>query len=256
MMNKKEFMEYFKNEESNSIAHIYEKYKLTDYDIEGITDFFYPPPIWTQIKELEKKLGVKVETFGYFNNSERRVLSFRKEEDKGEAEVPFKLLEIKNLSKFRELSHRDYLGGVMSLGIKREKIGDLVVKDGSCYFPTFGDIAEVIIRELNQIGKNPVEIDYCDKAEVSPEFQLINCIVASNRLDSVVAAITKKTREESVKMIERGEVTVNYLITKSKSFKIDDSTMISIKGFGKYEFLEKIGETKKEKMRVQVKQYQ
>ena len=254
-MNKKEFIEYFSLEDKNNISHIFEKYELTNYGIKGVTEEFYSPLIWSKLIEIEKKLGVKVYADGYFLESERRVVVFIGEECFDENEEKIKLLEIKNMSKFKELGHKDYLGGLMSLGIKREKFGDMIVKGEYCYIPTFPSIGEFVINELKIIGKNPVEIKFSDKNDINPNFEDLNLIIPSNRLDAVIASITKLSREESIKIIEKGEVTLNYLIVKEKNAKVKDDSIIAIKYFGKYKFLGSIGETKKNKVRISVKKY-
>lgn len=254
-MNKKEFIEYFNTEDRNSISHIFEKYELTNYGLIGITEEFYPPIIWVKLLEMENKLRVKVNTSGYFSESERRVITFVGEDNFGDEKVELKLLEIKNLSKFKTLSHKDYLGSLMSLGIKREKFGDLIVKGEFCYVPTFQNIGDFVINELKMIGRNPVEITYREATSVNAEFEELNLIISSNRLDNFIAAITKLSREESIRAIERGEVLVDYFVTKEKSSKIKDNSIITIKYFGKYKFIGKTGETKKDKVRINVKKY-
>jgi len=254
-MNKKEFVEYFSLEEKNTISHIFEKYELTNYGIRGITEEFYSPLIWAKLVEIEGKLGVKVSTNGYFSESERRAIIFTGDECFGDDKDNVKLLKIKNISKFKELGHKDYLGGLMSLGIKREKFGDLIVKGEYCYVPTFHNIGEFVINELKVIGRNPVEISFSDEKDINVNFENLNLIIPSNRLDALVAAITKLSREESIKIIEKGEVTLNYIIVKEKSTKVKDNSTVSIKYFGKYKFMEKLGETKKDKLRIGVKKY-
>ena len=89
----------------------------------------------------------------------------------------------------------------MSLGLKREKFGDLVVKGEICYTPTFQNIGDFVINELKVIGRNPVGINFSEETQVNPNFEDLNLIIASNRLDAIVAAITKLSREESIKKI-------------------------------------------------------
>lgn len=254
-MNKKDFIEYFNTEDKNSISHIFEKYELTNYGLLGITEEFYPPLIWAKLLEMENKLRVKVETFGYFSESERRVITFTGEDNYSNDKVELKILKIRNLSKFKTLSHKDYLGSLMSLGIKREKFGDLIVKEEICYVPTFQNIGDFVINELKMIGRNPVEISYGEEISINVEFEELNLIISSNRLDNFVAAITKLSREESIKNIERGEVLIDYFVVKDKSSKIKENSIITIKYFGKYKFLGKRGETKKDKVRISVKRY-
>lgn len=251
-MNKKEFLEHFDVEDKNEIAKIYEKYQVTDYGISSYTDEFYSPNIWNKILNLQKKLQIQVETCGYFEESERRIIFF-----KGEylGEIPIKLYKIKNLSKFKELKHKDYLGSLMGLGIKREKIGDLIVKDEFCYFPTFEEIGKIIINELKTVGHNPVEITLSEEVRLEANLESFNITISSGRLDALVAAITKISREECIKLIERGEINVNYEVLKDKSFKLKEKDIISIKKYGKYRYEKVLGNTKKDKEKIEIKKF-
>lgn len=251
-MTKKEFVEYFDTEDKNEIAKIYEKYQMTDYGISSFTEEFYPPNIWNKILNMQKKLQVEVETFGYFNESERRVVIFKGDYS---VEIPVKLYKIKNLSKFRLLNHKDYLGALMSLGIKREKIGDLIVKEEFCYFPTFEEIGKIIINGLQTVANNPVEISLSEDVELNANLETLILVINSNRLDAIVAAITKVSREECTKLIERGEIIVNYETIKDKSFKIKENDILSIKKYGKFKYIGTVGNTKKDKLRIEIKKF-
>lgn len=253
MITKKEFLDYFeKDDEKITATNIFEKIKLIDYGVNTSTDYFYSPNIWGKILRLKNKLNCKVKTYGYFKESERRIISFT---EPSEELNPIYLIEIKNLSKFKELNHKDYLGALMGLGLKREKIGDLIVKDNSCYFPTFQEIGDIIINELKTVGKNPVEVEFSSESNIEYKFEEQEILIVSNRLDTLVSGITKMSREDSVKIIEKGEVLVDYLEMKEKSFEVKDESRISIKGFGKFTFVGIIGKTKKDKMKVLVKKF-
>lgn len=251
-MNKKDFIEFFGVEDKNEVAKLYEKYTLTEFGISSWTDEFYSPNIWNELLKMKKSLGVEIETYGISAQSEKRAILFKGDY---EVEFPLKLLSIKNLSKFKSLAHKDYLGALMSLGIKREKLGDLVVKGDQCYFLTFEDMAKIIFHELKTVGNNPVEVQYLDKIEIEIEFEKVLVTISSERLDSLVGAVTKQSRESAVKSIERGEVLVNYEIQKDKSLKLQKDDVISIKGYGKFKYIEVLGNTKKDKKRIEIKKF-
>lgn len=251
-MNKKEFLDFFNLDDKLEASKIYEKYKLTDFGINAFTESFYPPSIWSKIIEMKKLLSTKVQTYGAFFQGERRIIIF---EGEYPVELPVKFMCIKNLSKFRELVHKDYLGAIMSLGIKREKMGDLVVKENCCYFPVFEDIARIIESELKSVGNNPIEITYVEELLEEANFEEIIIVVSSQRLDSVVGALTKNSREEAVKQIERGEVLVNYSEEKEKNSKLKEEDIISIRKYGKYKLDSFVGNTKKDKLRILIKKF-
>ena len=251
-MNKKDFMEFFSVEDKNLVAKLYEKYTLTEFGVSSYTEEFHSPNIWNEILKMGKRLGVEVETYGISKLCERRLIVFKGEYP---IELPIKTLSIKNLSKFRVLGHKDYLGALMSLGIKREKLSDLIVKGDRCYFTTFEDITKIIFNELKTVGNNPVEVEFSKEEELEVEFEDVLLTISSERIDSLVAGITKLSRELAVKNIERGEIAVNYEIQKDKSFKLKENDIISIKGYGKFKYSELKGSTKKEKLKIEIKKF-
>lgn len=251
-MNKKEFLDFFSLEDRNSIAKLYEKYTLQSYGKTIFTDEFYPPTIWNTIKNLEKTLQVSIKTHGLSEDSEKRIIEFVGENDMA---LPITMYEIHNLSKFKELKHKDYLGALMGLGIKREKISDLIIQDDVCYFMTFNDIADIINSSLDKVGSNPIRLSVSSKDRLSITFEELVFPISSERLDAFVAAITKKSREESVKLIEHGHVFINYFEEKEKNYKLKVGDIITIKQIGKYKFNNILGNTKKDKIRVEVKKF-
>lgn len=254
-MNKKEFLEYFALEEKNQISHLFEKYEFSYFSgVETFTEEFYPPTVWAKLVGIKDKLNLEINAYGYFEEAERRLVFFNSEIF-GARKI-LKLIKIKNLSKFKELNHRDYLGAIMALGIKREKIGDLIVKNENCYLTTFDGIGNIIIGELKTVGKNPVEVSWIEEdLQINHSFEINNYIIASNRLDALIGAICKVSRQEGINLIERGDVQLGYIVCKEKSKSIKEMTIISIKSHGKFQFLGKIGETKKEKEKISVKKF-
>ncbi len=251
-MNKKEFLDFFNLDDKLEASKIYEKYKLTDYGLSTFTESFYPPSIWAKIIKMKNTLKINVDTYGGFFQSERRIVMF---EGEYPTELPVKFMCVKNLSKFKDLAHKDYLGAIMSLGIKREKMGDLIVKENCCYFPVFEDVARIIERDLESVGHNPVEIFYVEELVEEVDFEEITIVVSSQRLDSIVSALTKLSREEAVKQIEKGEVFINYSEEKEKSLKLKEDDIISIRKYGKYKFDSLAGNTKKDKLRIVIKKF-
>lgn len=251
-MNKKEFLDFFNLDEKLEVSKIYEKYKLTDYGLGTFTESFYPPSIWTKIVKMKNALKINIDTYGGFSQGERRIVIFQGEYP---VELPIKFMGIKNLSKFKVLAHKDYLGAIMSLGIKREKMGDLIVKENCCYFPVFDDVARIIEKELESVGHNPVEIFYVEELVEEVNFEELIIVVSSQRLDSIVSALTKLSREEAVKQIERGEVFVNYSEEKEKNLKLKEEDVISIRKYGKYKLDSFAGSTKKDKLRIVIKKF-
>ena len=178
-------------------------------------------------------------------------------------QFPNKLLKISIDSRFREYLHKDFLGSLMGLNIKRELMGDLILENEgrkiSGYIPVSEKIADYIISELKQIGKASCEIEIIDikNKNVLPQYKYDDKLITvpSKRLDSIVSTITNLSRTKVIEPIEKGKVLVDYVEEKDKSRMLEIGSLITIRGFGKYKlFLDK-GETKKGKERILVKKY-
>ena len=239
------------------ISSLYNKVELSiNSDINLYGDYFYPPNVWKKLEEMN--LPLIVESEGIFKESERRALKFSSFDNySGKCKKEIVLIKIENKSKFRELSHKDYLGSLMSLGIKRETFGDLIVDDDSCYFPTFNDIADYIMINLTSASKNPIKIEILEKnsIKVSYNFKKYDIMVASFRIDAIVAKLCGVSRGKAVEIINRGEVLLNYLQVEDKDVIVTFPSIISIRKQGKYIIEKENGISKKDKKYLAIKKF-
>ena len=226
----------------------------------SFTEEFYTPNFWKKL--TEKFDGVKVVTDGIFEDSDRRQIGFIPagfDVYEGNTEFPCKLLEIEINSKFREYEHKDFLGSLMGLNIKRELMGDLILEDDRGYIPVSEKISDHILSELKQIGKAPCKVRKIslDNKENLPKYKFDDKIITvpSKRLDSIVSAITNLSRTKVIEPIEKGKVLVDYSPEKDKSKMLEMDSVITIRGYGKYRLFSDRGETKKGKERLLIKKY-
>lgn len=257
-MKKNQFIDSLGLEDRNLSSYIYDKYKLAlDTGMKINSKEFYPGNIWTNLEDIKKDLLMEIKSIEIFPNSERRQLSFiPKELDYYEIENPVKLIKLSNLSNFRELEHKDFLGAIMSLGIKRELLSDLILKEQSCYFATNEIIAKLIQENLNKVGKTPVNFSYIKREEI-PEinFEYLEILSSSMRLDAVISSLCKISRSEALNKIIRKEVSVDYRIKTDKKLCIKENNVISIKKQGKYIFQYILGKSKKDKLKLSFKKF-
>lgn len=245
----------FKDEEKITALNLYKKMMLAyEKDIPMFGNDFYPPNIWKFFEDEVKLKGLKVETFGVFNDSERRMISFN---NLYNIEFPIKVLKIDASSKFNEVTHRNYLGSLLSLGIERDKIGDLIVDNNICYVAVCADISDYIIMSLERISKNPCKIKEITTGieDINHQFKNEFILIQSMRLDSVVAKLIKKSRGIAQEIIEEGLVLVNYTVTRSKSFEISKGDRVTIRRYGKFIIGECSGQSKSGKYKIEIKKY-
>jgi RNA-binding protein YlmH len=246
---------HFTDDDRNDALNLYERYLLArDKNIPTFGKCFYPPNIWTWFEENLSTKNFKVETNGFFKEAERKMISFNNEY---ETPFPMKLIKIENTSKFSKLTHRDFLGGILSLGIERNKIGDLLVDENVCYVPIHEDVEDFIIYNLDKIAKVVCKVSVDPKIEQIPEFKFKEeiILISSLRIDGVVSKITNLSRAKASTMIEQGQVLINYVKIKDKSYELKGEERITIRGFGKFIIGDSIGNSKSGKIKVIIKKY-
>lgn len=248
-------MKAFSKDEAMQALKIYDKFRLAnERDITVFSNSFLPPNIWSFFYENSNKHICKVETNGLFKECERRVISFN---NLYEVEYPIIMLIVESNSNFIELTHRDYLGAILSLGIERDKIGDIVIQHNKAYVPVMNDICSYIYNNLIIIAKTPVTVKIVDNYDDIPivELQEEAIIVSSLRIDNFICKLAKVSRGKAIELIDSGKVLVDYSKIKSKSQEISKETRITIRGIGKFIVGDIIGETKSGKQRVIIKKY-
>ncbi|MBR4894433.1 MAG: hypothetical protein IKZ36_04465 [Kiritimatiellae bacterium] len=136
----------------------------------------------------------------------------------------------------RQITHRDVLGTLMSLGIRREAIGDILCGEGISVVFARNEIVDFICEHVDRIGGEGVSvIPYYDgDLPIQIEFESIRESVASPRLDSVVKALVRCSREQAAEMIRFGRVSVNHLPVESITKTIVEGDTISIRGCGRF----------------------
>lgn len=255
MLTKETILKSFIEDDAKEAIKIYEKYKLAyEKDITLFTNNFYSPNIWSFFEKYCSSNEVLVETNGVFEESERKMISFN---NYYKAVYPIKILEISNKSNFSNLQHKDYLGSILSLGIERKKLGDIIVRENKAYLPVLEEISDYIINNLSHIGKSPIEIMVIDNVSDIPSvnFEEIVITVSSLRADSIVAKLANLSRAKAIELIDSGRVLINYVKAKDKSQDIVKDTRVTIRGIGKFIIGDVIGGTRSGKQRITIKKY-
>ncbi|WP_347860656.1 RNA-binding protein [Salimicrobium sp. PL1-032A] len=165
------------------------------------------------------------------------------------------LLEARYPEKFITLEHRDVLGAFMSLGIKREKLGDLVVQNGRIHIMVAQEISDYIKMQLTQIKKANVTFEekpVREQMQTEEEWKDVFSTVSSLRLDVVLKEIYRLPRKKAVMYIEAGQVKVNFRTVDDPSFLLEEGDLLSLRGKGRSKLTEVMGQTKKDKWRVTV----
>jgi RNA-binding protein YlmH len=199
---------------------------------------------------------VKYKFFGGSPGVERKRACLMPEYlNEDEVDFQIRLCEINYPMKFVTIEHPQVLGTLMSLGLKRGKFGDILIKEGRIQFFTAAEVSEYIKNNLVSIGRASVKLRELDlvAAISSEELWMENVItVSSLRLDTVVAGMHNLSRQKSQMFIGQGVVKVNWSIIENTSFECAEGDLISVRGQGRAKIMSIEGKTKKEKWRIQV----
>lgn len=193
--------------------------------------------------------------FGGYEKSERKVLGLFFDEPCND-DFPVSPIVFR-YRKCDKLSHRDFLGALMSLGIEREAVGDILVEDGRCVVFVKTELLDYITSQIFKIGNVGVSFDEFKSSDLPQgrgEEESIY-IVSSLRLDNVVAAITGLSREKTKALILSGCVGVDFVPTQNVSQTLKTETTLTIRGRGKFVLSGVLGETKKSRIRISVLHY-
>ncbi|MGL4739599.1 MAG: RNA-binding protein [Sarcina sp.] len=254
-MNKEYFLKKFDGKVDADILKLYNLYeKATSRGITLFSDEFYPPFVWKELEKLSSK-NIEISSFGIFSDSDRRMIAFNKNEWN---EYPIKLIQIKCNTKFQGLEHKDYLGSIMGLGIKREKLGDLILlRDDICYLAAEENIALYVVENLHKIKKLNCECGILDfYADIpSVNYKELSVNISSNRLDAIVSELAKLSRSKANELIDKGLVLVDYAKVFSKTIEVEEDTRITIRGVGKFKVKETLGVTKNGRLKLTILKY-
>lgn len=171
-------------------------------------------------------------------------------------EIPVEALKIEGSFKFNKVSHKDYLGSILGLGIKREEIGDIYVHERYGYILIKKKMADYAIMNLTSISRENVKISSVDIDEVEfgeEKFKEIMINISSKRADAIIAEIFNISRSKSQELILAEKLFVDFEKYDSVSREINDGSLISLRGYGRAVFDETLGETKKKRLKARVK---
>lgn len=156
------------------------------------------------------------------------------------------------------LSHSEVLGSLFGLQIARDVFGDIVIQECP-YIVVVGKMASYLEQNLCMIGKQYVVLEKVSMEQIADykkSFLRLECNVASNRLDAVLAKLTGLKRIEIKELIRKKDVLVNQVIIQNECYYLKKQDIFSIRRYGKYRFEGVIRCTKKNRMIVEIMQYQ
>ncbi len=156
-----------------------------------------------------------------------------------------------------QLTHRDYLGALLHLGITRAKIGDIYIKEKQAYVFCTESIADFICKELCTIKHTLVhcEITVPEEEELKPELKEITSTVASLRLDAFLSVAFQSSRSSLTAYIDGGKTYVNGRLATKAGQTLSEGDIVSVRGKGRFTVSEVKKMTKKGRLVVTINKY-
>lgn len=212
-------------------------------------------------RTMRRQKGVRFVLEGGYPLAERKACVFLPSylEDGDTSALPVVCVHILPVNeKFADtLTHRDYLGALMNLGIERHKTGDIVTDGTRAWLFCMEDMADYICRNLGQVRRTSVyaQIGEVPQEVLEPRFETVEGSVASVRLDSLLALAFKTSRSKMLPPIEAGLVFINGRLTLSPSAVSAEGDIISVRHQGRFVYRGVRNETKKGRLFVTVDRY-
>lgn len=155
------------------------------------------------------------------------------------------------------LTHRDFLGTVLSMGVKREKIGDILCDTGKTVIIVSEDIALFLREQISKVGGEGVTVSDTLSAPltVTRTYKEIRMTVASPRLDNVVKALTGLSREKAASLIISGLVSLCHQPCENVSKTVAEGDILSVRGYGRFRIESLSALTKKERIVLVANKY-
>lgn len=218
----------------------------------------------------EKRRGLQVCFYGGYGEAERVIAVFFPDylslpTEKGrlswlsenEEDNPLTVLRVTK-DPFHTLTHRDYLGALMGLGIKREMVGDLLVTENGCDIILLKSVAPYLKDNLTQAGHARLDGAFVPVKElrrVEEKRELIPCVVASLRLDNVVSAAFSVSRAAAAAAVQKGLIFVNSLPCEKTAAPVREGDRIVFRSKGKVRLAEVGGTSKKGRLHIVIEKY-
>ena len=213
------------------------------------------------LDEIKGELrGIEYTAFGGADGAERVIVRFGSTEEIG-YELPFPISIIKaepKSPKFADkLTHRDFLGALLNLGIERDVLGDIVIIDNVGYIFALEDIAEYIVDSLSRVKRTDMNLEIIDAL---PEGELYRTEprqiqVSGERLDAVVAKVFSLSRDDAQSLFKKRLVFVSGKCIESTSYTPKENDVVSVRGHGRFIYRGFTSNTRKGKMNITVDLY-
>ena len=156
-----------------------------------------------------------------------------------------------------DLCHRDFLGALMNLGIERDQIGDILIRENTAYIFCAKALAVLLLDELTRVKHTEIRTEAVPLSEcdIRPELSEMKVNVASERLDAILSAVYKVSRSKAAEAIECEKVFVDGRTASGSGLKLKEGAKVSVRGLGKFIYDGIENESRKGRLFVKIRKY-
>lgn len=245
------------NDDAHLRAHLIETAQRAQKQDRILTTSFLNMAQLDVLFSCRAQLACPFETFGGHERCERKMAAFGYDIEK--ETFPIRCVHIAPLQKkfAQDLTHRDFLGSILGLGVKRETVGDLFVKDAQCYAFCTDVMAEHITQTLCRVGRTDVHCEITDAMpeDFLPQPKLCRFNVPSPRADALVCAVYSLSRTQCAALFAQKKVFLDARMLSSASKSVTENAVVSVRGYGRFRYLGVEKTTRKDRLFVSVEVY-
>lgn len=250
-IDKEEYTNHIKdNDKKIEVRKILDKIEIvSNKHITQTTDFLDPYEVTLAESVLNRFDNIAYSIDGGYQEAERKIITiYPFYIFKEDIEVPISSLKI--IGDLSSVEHKDYLGSILSLGLNRNKIGDILVYDDEAIVIVKAEIADFILYNLDKVKNKNIEIFIHNQNNIQPpkeEYQELNKFLISFRIDTIISSTFNLSRKESMNIINSGKVKLNFEVIDRPSKEVEEGDMISVKGFGRFKLHKVKGRSKSDR---------
>ncbi len=204
-----------------------------------------------------KRYGAPYLLYGGYDSAERKILAISSM-DRQTLRLCFPIVLIRiDGAEIERLTNRDVLGALMGSGIRRDVLGDIIVRDGQALFFAADHIKDFLMQNITSVGRQNVKLSEAPSDFMIPEphFEYLRTTIASLRADAVVGGLAKTSREQANRLIEGKLVYINHILLEKKTKEVHPGDCIVIRGFGKWIIDECRDQTRKGRAILECRKY-
>lgn len=247
MLDKEKLLSHLHNEEDRFLGDfILDKAnKILKRKSTESTNFLNPYQRKVALGIVKQISGINYLTEGGYKKAERkRIVLFPNYLFPDHIDSTVTILQIDGNFDFKSLSHKDYLGAILSLGIKREMIGDILVHDNFAQIIVANELNDFIKLNFKKVNEVPIELSEIEKDGIvipTKNTKNIPTTVASMRLDAVASAGFGDSRNKISRDIKNNRVKLNFRYVNDPAYEVEVEDLISIRHRGRVEIAERRG---------------